>query len=77
MATSSIKDPQIAQFLDNVALNHFGVTRTAAISQDICVMCKKPATEFADALSQKEYTISGLCQVCQNDVFGGPVREEY
>lgn len=27
--------------------------------------------EFRDALSVKEFFISGLCQECQDDVFGG------
>ena len=28
--------------------------------------------EFHDALSAKEYNISGLCQVCQDNFFNGP-----
>lgn len=28
------------------------------------------ATEFRDALSRKEYGISGMCQKCQDSVFG-------
>ncbi len=27
-------------------------------------------SEFKDKLSRKEYTISGLCQKCQDSVFG-------
>lgn len=30
-----------------------------------------PETEFRDALSVKEYRISGLCQKCQDTFFGG------
>jgi hypothetical protein len=48
--------------------------RTTAIRGDRCVPepigCGGPATEFRDALSRKEYTISGLCQKCQDDIFG-------
>jgi hypothetical protein len=38
-----------------------------------CPFCKKKVYEkdFKDALSKKEYGISGLCQVCQDSVFGG------
>jgi len=28
--------------------------------------------DFSDELSYKEYKISGLCQTCQDDVFGPP-----
>ncbi len=38
-----------------------------------CPSCGKTidvATEFRDYLSKKEYTISGLCQKCQDEVFG-------
>ena len=39
-----------------------------------CPTCKKPIhpnIDFNDALSLKEYKISGMCQKCQNLVFGG------
>jgi uncharacterized CHY-type Zn-finger protein len=39
--------------------------------QKICVACRKQITGFRDTLSEKEYTISGLCQECQDEVFGG------
>ena len=32
--------------------------------------CKKPITEFRDEISEKEYNISGVCQECQDSVFG-------
>lgn len=32
--------------------------------------CGKQLGPFRDELSRKEYTISGLCQVCQDEVFG-------
>lgn len=36
-----------------------------------CPMCSKEIkeTEFKDKLSKKEYSISGLCQKCQDDIF--------
>lgn len=52
-----------------------GVSRQDAASQQICTFCKKDANSFRDELSRKEYTISGLCQTCQDSVFGG--EDEY
>lgn len=39
----------------------------------LCPFCKEPIKmeDFKDALSRKEYTISGLCQCCQDKMFGG------
>ena len=38
-----------------------------------CPFCHKKivAGSFRDALSAKEYEISGLCQSCQDEMFGG------
>ena len=38
-----------------------------------CAICCEPTgntEDFRDALSMREYTISRLCQVCQDKVFG-------
>lgn len=37
---------------------------------EVCVTCGQPVGEFRNALSQKEYGISGMCQECQDSVFG-------
>ena len=47
--------------------------RRESVRDGLCVQppfgCGKPATEFRDALSIKEYRISGLCQNCQDAIF--------
>lgn len=37
----------------------------------VCATCGVPVSEsdFGDELSRKEYTISGMCQKCQDSVF--------
>lgn len=35
-----------------------------------CPTCGKPIGEFRDDLSRKEFEISGMCQECQDSVFG-------
>lgn len=63
------KVPEINQFLKTT----FGVDLQKAIESDTCVPppigCGKPATEFRDELSRKEFSLSGLCQECQDSVF--------
>ena len=50
-----------------------GNPRKDVITEGRCTSCKTDSiTEdsFRDALSIKEYTISGMCQKCQDDFFG-------
>jgi hypothetical protein len=64
------KAPAIDAMLSSI----FGVDRTSTISEGKCVSCDSTgniATSFCDDISRKEYAISGLCQSCQDDVFGG------
>ena len=48
--------------------------RTTAIEANQCLRppfgCGQPVTGFRDGLSEKEYRISGLCQQCQDKMFG-------
>jgi len=48
--------------------------RVGAIHERRCVQppfgCGMPVRAFRDALSEKEFGISGLCQDCQDSVFG-------
>lgn len=41
------------------------------VDAGVCPFCKKmvDTLSFKDALSLKEYAISGLCQTCQDEVF--------
>lgn len=43
-----------------------------AVECGFCPICKKPIStnEFTSELSKKEYKISGMCQKCQNEIFG-------
>lgn len=36
----------------------------------VCIFCKNEIKGFRNALSKREYEISGLCQTCQDKVFG-------
>ena len=47
-----------------------------AVSQGKCPMCNSVVLfdEFTDALSEREYQISGLCQSCQDKIFADPIE---
>ena len=40
------------------------------IADGICPTCGKKVGEFRDKKSEQEYTISGMCQACQDEIFG-------
>ena len=44
----------------------------------VCATCPNPILDmdFKDEMSIKEYGISGMCQECQDSVYGVPVNPE-
>ena len=53
----------------------FGFDRGIHVAANVCVPapigCGGPANDFDDERCCKEFTISGLCQKCQDSIFGG------
>ena len=49
---------------------------TDKIKKGMCPFCNNKISEFRDELSRKEYGISGLCQSCQDKVFGWNENEK-
>ena len=47
-----------------------GTPRSVAFKTSTCVTCGSEAKDFRDATSEKEYTISGMCQNCQDKIWG-------
>lgn len=62
--------------IDGLLSAIFGIDRKEAITKNICAMCKKPAKGFRDARSLKEFTISGMCQECQDRIFGATTFDD-
>jgi hypothetical protein len=60
------KNPAIDALLTNLS----GRDRIASVSGNTCAWCRGPADNFRDELSIREYLISGLCQNCQDKIFG-------
>jgi uncharacterized CHY-type Zn-finger protein len=64
------KSPEMTRILDAFSEHVFGRTFTDCGNRSICVMCGEEALEFKDELSKKEYSISKMCQKCQDSFFG-------
>ena len=63
---ASKKNPVIESLLSELT----GVSRVGAVHEASCVTCGGEARIFRDEISRKEYTISAMCQDCQDKVFG-------
>ena len=55
----------------NNELNGAITNELVRLQLDLCPLCGDIPGSFRDALSAKEYRISGMCQNCQDRVFGG------
>lgn len=65
----SYKDPQVEFLLRAIT----GRNRAEVIAAGKCMTCMVTdltPSSFVDDLSRDEYTISGMCQTCQDKVFG-------
>jgi hypothetical protein len=65
MSKATQKSPAINHFLSTI----LGKNRVLTIANDLCMSCGLGAKNFRDELSEREYTISGLCQVCQDQIY--------
>lgn len=66
-----MKSPEMGQTLDAISKHIFGRSRLDCFEAKTCVTCGYPARKFRDEKSAREYTISGMCQPCQDLTFGG------
>jgi hypothetical protein len=64
-----MKHPLMEAFLEEMSLENFSRSRSLSIAGKSCVSCGGRADSFKDELSVKEFSISGLCQKCQDIVF--------
>jgi len=63
------RHPSLQKFVDSFTEKTFGRSHTEALEDSICVTCGDKVEGFKDELSKKEYSISGMCQKYQDDVF--------
>jgi len=69
MARPTLKNPDI----DNLLSSLTGRSRVDSIRSDVCVFSEDGPVHnmvFTDDLSAREFTISGMCQTCQDRLFG-------
>jgi len=62
------KNPGIDEFAQKI--NPTGKNRIDSINGMECATCNNTNLKFRNELSIKEYSISGMCQECQDNIFG-------
>lgn len=65
------KAQPIEDMLQTLAEDVWGTNREKSMEAGICVKCQAVADSFRDSISMKEYGLTGWCQKCQDDFFGG------
>lgn len=71
------RNKEVQAVIDSFSKKAFGISQSKAKGKGalmaICVFCKKPIdpdNDFRNEISRKEFEISGICQSCQDDLFG-------
>ena len=67
----SNKTPEMETALEDLGQLLFGRSRQVAADNQSCMVCGTDANFFRDELSRKEFSISRMCQSCQDKTFGG------
>jgi len=67
--TKAPKAGPIEDLLETIS-QVLGTPRGVAFRDSLCVICGGDASAFRDESSVKEYSLSGMCQVCQDGFFG-------
>lgn len=64
----SEKSPEMEEVLKDI----FGIDRRESIINNKCAFCGESVSvfEFRDEISRREFSIFGLCQLCQDETFG-------
>ena len=68
---NSVTAKEAIEYIEDFISRHEAVDEVikGSIPANACVLCKDPPRDFRDNLSKEEYTASGLCQRCQDEVF--------
>jgi hypothetical protein len=67
----SNKTPEMEATLEDLGQLLFGRSRQVAADNQSCMVCGTDANFFRDDLSRKEFSISRMCQSCQDKTFEG------
>jgi hypothetical protein len=59
---------RIIEVMENLRNENYQIVYRNAKNKRICIICKQPADTFRDKSAKLEYSISALCQQCQDNL---------
>ena len=59
----------IAEVMENLRDENYRMVYQDAKNRRICIICKQPAETFRNQSAKLEYSISAICQPCQDSLF--------
>tara|TARA_Y100000593_G_scaffold90641_1_gene177550 strand:- start:4989 stop:5183 length:195 start_codon:yes stop_codon:yes gene_type:complete len=62
----------MGELQENFARKIYGRGIKESQEKKVCVICGEEASNFRDEVSKKEFSLSGMCQKCQDFTFGPP-----
>lgn len=60
---------KILELMEIVSRPNYDSDYSNAKAARACIRCRRPAREFRDGCSRLEYSVSALCQACQDEIF--------
>lgn len=64
-----MKTEEIKAALDGLSKLVWGRSLSESLDAGICVICGNPKGEFKDKMCEVEYTLTGMCQACQDNFY--------
>ena len=75
------KMDELEDFISKLSmLKNNGAKGFSAIATKTCKICKEKAIGFRDSVSEFEYSVSGICQTCQDKYIHGktaPISDNF
>jgi hypothetical protein len=60
---------RIVEVMESLQNENYQIVYRDAKTRRICIICKRPAETFRDQSAKLEYSISAICQRCQDNLF--------
>lgn len=60
---------RIVEVMENLQNENYQTVYRQAKNRRVCIICKLPAEAFRDKSAKLEYSISAICQQCQDSLF--------
>ena len=64
------RSKEMQRTIDKISKEIFGISNTETVNTGLCIQCKEPALPkcYSEA-GRKEFTISGMCEECFDNMF--------